>query len=385
MLAMQERAVFSAEHEQFRQTVRRFFRQEVDPYYKQWEKDGCLDPVVWKKAAQYGILQAGIPAEYGGQGGDFLHHAILHEEAGFSLGGISMGGGLSTDSSSYLIYAGGTERQKKEWLPRFARGEVISEACFTEPQAGSDLKNIRTIARRDGDDYVVSGSKTWCTNGTVLTLLPVFARIDDPAGNAPDTGIFLIDADMKGVQKSRPIETIHRGCGVEIELYLEDVRVPADRLIGEGGKGALKNVLGVITDMRVAQACRFLAGAELAFDLTVDYTKSRELFGQTVFDFQNTQFELASMMTSIRTLRPYVDECLVKIAKGTLTPAESAMAKLAASEVEFSVADRCLQLYGGMGVARETPISSIWTSARIHRIFLGPSEIQRQTIARSIG
>lgn len=383
MLAMQERPVFSAEHEQFRQTVRRFFRDEVDPNYKEWERAGTYDPAIFRKAGEYGILQAGIPVEYGGQGGDFLHHAILHEEAGYSLGGVSMGGGLSTDSSSYLIYAAGTEAQKREWLPRYASGEVIAEACFTEPQAGSDLKAIKTIARRDGDDFILSGAKMWCTNGLHCTLLPTYARMENADGTI-GAGIFLVDGDMPGVTKSKPIETIHRGCGVEIEIFYEDVRLPADRLIGEGATNALGNALGVITDMRVAQACRFLAGAEFAFDLTVDYVKNRKAFGQTVFDFQATQHALAEMKTQITVARPYVDICLEKIRAGTLTPAESAMAKLATSEIEFSVADRCLQLHGGMGIALETPISGIWTSSRIHRIFLGTSEIQKNAIARSI-
>jgi acyl-CoA dehydrogenase len=379
--ADQPRAVFSDGHDQFRQTVRRFFRDEIDPHYRAWERAGCYDPAIFRRAGEYGILQAGIPAEYGGQGGDFLHHAILHEEAGYSLGGISLGGGLSTDSSSYLIYAGGTEAQKREWLPRYASGEVIGEACFTEPHAGSDLTAIRTTARRDGGDYVISGQKMWVTNGSVLTLLPVFARIEGPDGG-PKTGIFLVDRAMPGVTMSQPIATIHRGCGVENQLFLDDVRVPANRLLGEGDKDALKNALGVITDMRVAQAARFLAGAETAFELTLDYVRQRQAFGQAVFDFQNTRHRLADIKSEIVALRPFVDGCLAKIAAGTLSPDESAMAKLMASEAEFAIADRCLQLHGGMGLAQETPISGIWTSARIHRIFLGTSEIQRNAIAR---
>ncbi|WP_114951629.1 acyl-CoA dehydrogenase family protein [Sphingosinicella terrae] len=382
-LARQERPVFSSEHDQFRETVRRFFRDEVDPHYKAWEKVGIYDPAIFRKAGEYGILQAGIPAEYGGMGGDFLHHAILHEEAGYSLGGISMGGGLSTDSSSYLIFAGGTEGQKREWLPRYASGEVIAEACFTEPHAGSDLRAIRTIARRSGSDYVINGAKMWCTNGVHLNLLLTYALVEKEDGSV-GAGIFLVDGDMPGVTKSRPIETIHRGCGAETEIFYEDVRVPADRLLGESQGNAMASVLKIITDMRVAQACRFLAGAETAFDLTVDYVRSRKAFGQTVYDFQATQHALAEMKTAIATLRPFVDQCLDKIRHGTLTPAESAMAKLAASETEFSVADRCLQLHGGMGIALETPISGIWATARIHRIFLGTSEIQKNAIAHSI-
>lgn len=384
MLATQPRKVFTPEHEQFRTTVKRFFRDEVEPNIKEWETAGAFDPAIFRKAGQYGLLQAGIPVEYGGMGGDFMHHAILHEEHGYSLGGASMGGGFGTDGSSYLIYAGGTEAQKKEWLPRYASGELIAEVCFTEPHCGSDIGAIRTVAKPSGGDYVINGSKMWVTNGTLCTMLPVFARIDRPDGKAA-TGIFLVDADMPGVQKSKPIRTIHQGCAVEAEVFFEDVRVPADRLLGEDPNGnALKNIVPVLVNMRAAQALRFQAAAETGFDLTVEYVKNRRAFGQTVFDFQNTQFQLADVKTELTVMRAFLDQCLLKMREGTLTAEESAMAKLAASETEFRALDRCLQLYGGMGVAHEMPISQLWTAARIHRIYLGTSEIQRQVIARSI-
>ena len=384
MLSAQPRNDFSSEHQQFRETVRRFFRNEVDPHIKEWEKAGTFDPSIFRKAGEYGILQAGIPVEYGGMGGDFVHHAILHEEHGYSLGGSSMGGGFGTDGSSYLIYASGTEEQKKEWLPRYASGEVIAEVCFTEPHCGSDLNAIRTTAKKVGDDYVINGSKMSVTNGSMLTMLPVFAKFESSDGK-PASGIFLIDGDMRGVHKSKPIRTIHQGCSVESEVYFEDVRVPANRLLGEDPFGsAMPNILPVLINMRAAQALRFQAAAETAFDLTVDYVKERKAFGQRVFDFQNTQFQLANMKTELTVMRAFLDQCVTKMADGSLTAEESAMAKLAASELEFKVIDRCLQLHGGMGVAHEMPISQLWTGARIHRIFLGTSEIQRQTIARGI-
>jgi len=383
MLAKQPRAVYSPEHEQFRETVRRFFRDEVEPNIKEWEKAGAFAPDLFRTAAKYGILQAGMPAEYGGMGGDFLHHAIVHEEHGYTTAGASIGGGLGIDGSSYLILYAGTEEQKREWLPRYASGEVVAEVCFTEPHSGSDLTAIRTHARKDGSDYIINGSKMWVTNGTYCNLLPVFAKTELADGKY-GTAIFLLDADMPGVRKTQAINTLHKGCAIEIEIYFEDVRVPKERLLGGKENGVFKDLMRVLTDQRLAEAARFLAASELAFDLTVDFVKNRHAFGQTVFEFQNTQFQLADILTEITVLRPFIDQCLAKTVDGTLTPRESSMAKLKASETEFAIMDRCLQLHGGMGFAHEMPISQLWTLSRVHRVYLGTSEIHRVTIGKSI-
>ncbi len=378
------RNVFSPEHEQFRETVKAFFRKEVEPNVKEWEKAGIYDPAIFPKAAEYGLLQAGIPVEYGGMGGDFLHHVILHEEHGASVAGASIGGGLGIDGSGYVIWAGGTEEQKKEWLPRYASGETIAEASFTEPQSGSDVAGFRTFARKDGDDYVVNGSKTWVTNGSLCTMLPTVVKMELEDGKT-GLSVLLIDADSKGLTRSSGIETLHRGAANEAEIFYEDVRVPKERLLGGKPGGGFKQVMSVLNDMRIAEAARFVAAAELGFDLTVEFVKNRHAFGQRVFDFQNTQFVLADIKTEIAVARAFVDQCLAKTLDGTLTATESSMAKLHASEMEFSVLDRCLQLHGGMGYAHEMPISQLWTFARAHRIYLGTSEIHRLAIGRSIG
>ncbi|MET0987619.1 MAG: acyl-CoA dehydrogenase family protein [Steroidobacteraceae bacterium] len=382
MLSTQPRSAYSEEHISFRDTMRRFFKNEVEPNVKEWEKAGGFDPGLFKKAAQYGLLQAGIPAEYGGMGGDFIHHTILHEEHGYSTAGASLGVGLCIDGSSYLILAGGTEEQKKEWLPRYASGETIAEAAFTEPQSGSDVMGFRTFARRDGSDYVVNGSKTWISNGSMLTLLPTIVRTELPNGKTT-LACLLIDAKSPGVTLGNRIETLHRGCAVEGEIFFNDVRVPADRLLGQEGSG-FKQAMGVINEMRIAEAARFLAAAELAFDLTVEYVKNRKAFGQTIFEFQNTQFTLADIKAELTVLRAYIDRCLVNSLKGPTDPVDGSIAKLRASETEFSVMDRCLQLHGGMGYAHEMAISKMWTLARVHRIYLGTSEIHRLAIGRSI-
>jgi acyl-CoA dehydrogenase len=380
---MSESEAYSAEHLEFKNTVRRFFEREIEPNVRRWEREGMFPRELFRKAGAAGLLQAGVPAEYGGGGGDFLHHVILHEEHGSSVAGASMGGGLGIDGSGYVILAGGTEEQKKEWLPRYASGEVIAEACFTEPQSGSDVAGFRTFARRDGSDYVISGHKIWITNGSLCTMLPVVAKTD-AAGGTRGMSIFLVDADMPGVSKSRPIETLHNGCANEAEFFFENVRVPAERLLGREEGGGFKQVMSVLNDMRVAEGARYLAAAEKAFDLTVEYVKERRAFGQRVFDFQNTQFRLAEMKTELAVGRAFLDKMLRKIRSATLTPADSSMVKMWLSELEFRVADQCLQFFGGMGYAHEMPISQIWTQARAHRILLGTSEIHRWALGRAL-
>lgn len=380
---MQTQEIFSDEHRQFRDTVRRFFQREIEPNIRQWERDGIFPRDLFRKAGAAGILQAGIPTEYGGGGGDFLHHVILHEEHGYSVAGASMGGGLGIDGSGYVIYAGGTEEQKREWLPRYASGEVVAEACFTEPQSGSDVAGFRTYARKDGSDYIINGHKIWITNGSLCTMLLVVCKTD-PQGGAHGMSLFLVDADMKGVSRSRPIETLHKGCANEAEFFFEDVRVPAERLLGGREGGGFKQVMSVLNDMRIAEGARYLAAAERAFDLTLEYVKDRRAFGRRIFEFQNTQFRLAEMKTELTAGRAFLEGLLAKLGNDSLTPVDSSMAKLWLSELEFKVADQCLQFFGGMGYAHETPISQIWSHARAHRILLGTSEIHRLAIGRSL-
>jgi len=382
-VGLQPREVFGEDHRQFRATVRRFFQREVEPYFRDWEKAGSFPPDVFRQAGAAGILQAGIPTEYGGGGGDFLHHVILHEEMGYSVAGASMGGGLGIDGSSYLILAGGTEEQKREWLPKYARGETIAEACFTEPQSGSDVAGFRTTARRDGAGYVINGNKTWITNGNLCTMVPVVCKTDSESGRG-GMSVLLVDVNTPGVSRSKPIETLHRGCANEAEFFFENVRVGPERLLGGREGGGFKQVMGIFNDMRVAEGARYLAAAELAFALTLDYVRNRRAFGQRILDFQNTQFRLAEIKTELAVGRAFIDSALEKIKRGTLTGVDASMAKLWLSELEFRVADTCLQLHGGMGYAHASPISSIWTHARVHRILLGTSEILRVMIGKSL-
>lgn len=378
------RPVFSAEHEAFRNTVRRFFQKEIEPNVRQWQQDGFYPAELFRKAGEAGILCAGIPTEYGGGGGDVLHHLILHEEHGFSTAGASLESGLSTDLTAYVLLNGGTEEQKREWLPKFASGEGIAEVGLSEPSAGSDARGIKTFARRDGDDYVINGSKMWMSNGPIMSVLFVVAKTEPRDGRDQHSMFIVPIKGTPGVTVSKPTELMLKSCGGVAEVFLDNVRVPARNLLGGVEGRGLTAGLSAITLGRLATAARCLAACELALQLTTEYTKNRRAFSQRIFDFQNTQFKLASMKTEIAVGRAFIDEYLRRLAAGQLDQVESAMAKLWASELEGRVMDECLQLHGGVGFSDEFPISKMYAFARVHRIYVGTSEIMRTIIARSL-
>lgn len=379
------RKIFSEEHEAYRATARRFFQKEIEPNVRQWQKDGFFPADVFKQAGRAGLLCAGIPAEYGGGGGDFLHHAVLYEEHGYSPAGAAMEAGVCTDTASYVILHGGTEAQKHEWLPQFASGDVISEVGVTEPHSGSDPRSMKTHARRVGGDYIINGQKMWMTNGPLMTTLVVAARTGEERDGRGAVSMFIVPIKgTKGVTVSKPIELMLKSAGGVAQVFFEEVRVPASSLLGgEEGRG-MRAALDCITTARLAQAARMVAMCELAFVLTVEFVKNRRAFGQSVFDFQNTQFKLASVKTELSVARIYVDELLARNVTGKVAPVDASMAKLWISEMEGRVLDELLQLYGGAGFSDEYPISKMYAFARVHRIYLGTSEIQRLTIARTI-
>jgi len=381
---MFERDIFGEEHHQFRETVRRFFRKEVEPYVGQWESEGMFPREIFRKAGAAGLLQVGLPAEYGGGGGDFLHQVIFQEEHGYSTAGASVEGFLATDLSSYVIWRAGTDEQKRYWIPRYASGEVVAEVGITEPQSGSDVANVRTTAISHGDHYVLNGTKIWLTNLSHCDMLIVVARTDPATKSAGGLSVLLVDADSPGITRSRPIETAARGSGNVGQVFFENVRVPADRLLGGVEGRGLGQIMMVVNDARLTNAARWLASCETAYGLTLDFVRNRQAFGQRVLDFQNTQFRLADMKTEIAVGRAFLDKYLLKGLAGTITFDETAMVKLWISELEGRVMDQCVQLHGGMGFANESAISKMWTSARVHRIYLGTSEMQRLAIAKGI-
>jgi alkylation response protein AidB-like acyl-CoA dehydrogenase len=379
------REIFEDHHESYRTTTRRFFQTEIEPNVRQWQKDGFFPAELFKKAGSAGLLCAGIPEEYGGGGGDFLHHAIFYEEHGYSPAGAAMEGGLCTDTAAYVMMLGGTEEQRREWLPQFATGDVISEVGVTEGHSGSDPRSIRTTARRDGGDYIINGSKMWMTNGPIMTMLVVAARTLPDEHSKGGISMFIVPIKgTKGVTVSKPTELMIKSAGGVAEVFFEDVRVPAANLLGGGEGRGMAAALGTITTARLATAARMLAACDLAFKITVDFVRERQAFGQRVIDFQVTQFKLAQMKTEIAVGRAFLDRLLLRNVSGKCDPVESSMAKLWISELEGRVMDECVQLHGGAGFSDEYPISKMYALARVHRIYLGTSEIQRLTIARSI-
>jgi alkylation response protein AidB-like acyl-CoA dehydrogenase len=381
------RDIFEPEHDAFRDTTRKFFKKQIEPNVRQWEKDGFFPAELFQEAGKLGLLCAGIPEEYGGMGGDFLHHAILYEEHGYSPAGAALEAGLLTDTVAYCMLAGGTEEQKKEWLPRFASGHEIGEVGVTEPHSGSDPRSMKTTARRDGDDYIINGQKMWMTNSPIGTMLIVAARMAD-AEDRNGVSMFIVDfreAKGKGLTVSNPLDLMLKSCGGVAQIFMEDLRVPKENILGGNEGRGLGSALGVISVARLAQAARMMAACELALKLTLDFVRDRQAFGQRVLDFQNTQFKLAQVKTEITVGRAFLDSLLKKSAKGPIDPIDASMAKLWISELEGRVMDECLQLFGGAGFSNEYPISKMYAFARVHRLYLGTSEIQKLTIARTLG
>ncbi|HTT83649.1 MAG TPA: acyl-CoA dehydrogenase family protein [Rhizomicrobium sp.] len=376
----QDRGIFEEEHHAFRETVARFYAKEVEPNVSRWEAQGIYDRDLFYKAGEAGILCPGIPEEYGGGGGDVLHHFICYEEHGYSERASGFEG-IDTDSTSYLILSAGTEDQKRRWLPKYARGEVVVEGAFSEPHSGSDVGSMRTHAVRDGDSYILNGSKIWITNTNLLDLCLVVARTSREA-EPKQFSMFIVDMTLPGVSRGRPIRTMHRGPGNLGEIFFDNVRVPATELLG-GRKGSgLKQGGHSLNVSRLALSARIIASCERALELTLDFVRDRRAFGQRIFDFQNTQFKLADIRTQIEVGRAFVDKCMLKALHNRLTPAEASMAKLWTSEIESGIMDTCVQLHGAMGLSHEHPISQMFTGARSHRIMMGTSEMQRQTILR---
>jgi acyl-CoA dehydrogenase len=381
-MSMPRRTVFSAEHETYRQSVRRFFAEEVEPSIQRWERQGSMDRTVVQKAGERGLLSPHIPVEYGGGGGDLLHQIVLWEEHGYSTAGAAFGSGLTADIIPQMILSCGTEVQKKHWLPLYASGKVLSDGLFTESHSGSDVASIKTSAHRDGDHYIVNGSKTWVTHSHLSEVFPTLVRTGGPGTKG--LSLLMIDPMLSGVEVLKPIDTMCRGASNLGTVYFDHVRVPASELLGGVEGQGMSQMLSMVTIARVALAARMLAACELAFSMTVDLVKNREAFGKKIFDFQNTQFALASMKTEISVGRAFVDSLLVRLNDNAVSDAESSMAKLWVSELEGRIMDQAVQLHGAMGFANENPISKMYTSARAHRIFLGTSEIHRIIISRSI-
>lgn len=379
---MHSRKIYNSDHEMFRDSARRFFKEEVEPHIEQWEADGVPPRSFWKKAGANGFLCSGMPEQYGGSGADFFYNIILSEEGGYGIGSGSLGIFMQSDIVAYYLLQHGSEALKDRWLPPMVTGDAIGALGMTEPGCGSDLKAITTTARREGDEYVITGQKTFISNGQSCDFV-ILACKTDPAKGAKGISLILVEADRPGFERGRNLDKIGQKAADTSELFFNDVRVPIDNLLGNEGRG-FAMMMEELPRERLTIASRALGESQRAFELTVDYVKERRAFGQRIMDFQNTQFVLADIKTSLALGWAFHDQCLAKIEEGTLTVEEAAMIKLWATENNSQVMDKCLQLFGGYGYMSEYPISRFYTDSRARRIFGGSSEICRMIIGRSL-
>lgn len=375
------RHVFNADHELFRDQVRRFVDEEIVPHHAQWERDGIVPRSLWLKAGARGFLCPMLPQEYGGAGGDFGFSAVVVEELA-RVNASAVGFTLHSDVAAPYILAYGNEESKRRWLPQMVRGERIGALALTEPGIGSDLKALRTSARRDGDHYVLNGSKTFITNGQNSGIVIVAAKTD-PAAGRKGISLILVEEGTPGFSKGRNLEKIGLHGQDTSELFFEEVRVPVVNRLGEENAG-FSYLMHQLAQERLVIGIRAAASIEAMLQRTITYTRERKAFGQTVFDFQNSRFKLASAKAEAAMLRSFVDECLAAHLSGKLTTERAAMVKLVAAEMQGRLLDEFVQLHGGYGFMSEYVIGQAWVDARVMRIYGGSSEIMKEIIARTL-
>jgi alkylation response protein AidB-like acyl-CoA dehydrogenase len=375
------RNFFSPDHEIFRNSVKRFVQAELVPHHHEWEKANRVPREIWRKAGDAGLLCCDLPEEYGGAGADWLYNVIVIEELAYA--GIT-GPGFMVHSEMVAPYilTWGSEALKQTWLPKMVTGEAIGAVAMTEPNAGSDLKELRTRADRDGDDYIINGQKTYISNGQNCDFILLACKTDKNAG-AKGISILLTEASRPGFARGRNLEKIGLKAQDTSELFFEQLRVPVANRLGGEGQG-FKMLMTKLAQERLTQAIRSICVAEAAIAWTVQYTTERKAFGGTIADFQNTQFVLAGLAAETTALRVFTDWCIQRHLTKDLTPVEAAKVKLLVTDLHCKVVDRCLQFFGGYGYMTEYPIARAYIDARITRIAGGAAEIMKQIIARDL-
>lgn len=376
------RFAYNEDHEAFRQTVRSFLAKEGVPNADQWEKDRLVPKSFWQKAGEVGMLCPTVPEAYGGLGLDFGYNAIVDEEMAYS--GVPAGFSLQSDIVAGYMETYGSEEQKKEWLPKMVSGDVITAIAMTEPGTGSDLQSIRTTAKKDGNHYVINGSKTYITNGQNTDLTLVVAKTDPDAQPAyKGMSIILVESHWEGFSKGRKLDKIGQDAADTSELFFEDVRVPITNCLGEEGMGFIY-LMSQLPQERLSIAVSTMASSQKAFDDTVAFVKERRAFKGVVFDFQNTKFVLADLKAKLQVGWAHLDWAIARHLKGELTNEEGAAAKLWHTDLQWEVMDKCLQLHGGAGYMNEYPIARMWRGARVSRIYGGTNEIMKEVISRKL-
>ena len=377
------RTIFTAEHEDFRKTVKRFFAEEVVPHREAWEAQQHVDRKLWNKAGEMGLLCVTMPEEYGGLAVDRTYSAILMEEQSYA-GDSGVGFSLHSDIVAPYINNFGTKEQKAQYLPRMATGELVGAIAMTEPGTGSDLQAVKTTAVLDGDDYVLNGSKIFITNGYLCDVVVVVAKTGNSGEGAKDISLLIVEAASEGFSKGKPLNKVGMKSQDTCELFFNNVRVPKANLLGgKEGMGFIM-LMQELAWERLMIAITSVAGAEAALKHTIEYTKSRKVFGKPVGAFQNTRFKLAEMKAELAIARVYVDRCIELTLKKKLGVDDAATAKYWTSDLMCKVIDECVQLHGGYGYMLEYPVARAWIDARAQRIYGGTNEIMKELIARTI-
>ncbi len=366
----------------FRSTIRAFVQTEFEPHQDRWREQRFPDPDAWTKAGAVGMLLSDVPAEYAGGGGTFVHETVVVEE--LTRAGVPLHSFIH-DNVAHYILAYGSEAQKRHWLPRMARGELVGAIAMSEPTAGSDLQGIRTTARRDGDHYVISGSKMFITNGWHAGLVCLAVKTDPKATGPKAISLIMVETrDLPGYRVGRPLEKVGMHAQDTCELFFDNVRVPASNLLGPAeGRGGFQ-IMEKMSYERLAIGVAAVATAERAVAVTTKYVKERRAFGNPLIDFQNTRFKLAECKTEAHIARVFLNDCVERFIAGQLDAFTAAMAKYWLTDCECRIVDQCLQFHGGYGFMADYPIARMWTDSRVHRIYAGSNEIMKEMIASSL-
>jgi len=377
-----QRTIFEPEHEQFRDSVRKFMQTEVGPHADRWREAGMVDREVYLKAGEQGLLCVFADEKYGGAGIDDLRFDQIIVEENMRYGDIGFYINLHNDLVAPYIHKLCNQEQKDRFMPGIVSGETILAVAMTEPSTGSDLAGMKTRAVENGDHWVLNGAKTYISNGILGDLIVVAARTDPDRPHG--ISLFLVERGMEGFERGRKLEKMGLKSQDTAELFFNDVKVPEKNLIGEAGQG-FKYLAQMLAQERLIAAIGFMATAQTAFDLTLEYVKERHAFGKPIGAFQNTRFKMAQMRAELDMAQTYVDQCVLLLNDKTLTAEDASAAKLLTSELEGRVMDECVQLHGGAGYMEEYRISRMFTDARISRIFAGTSEIMLEIIGRGLG
>jgi alkylation response protein AidB-like acyl-CoA dehydrogenase len=379
------RTLFELEHIDYRESVRRFVAEEVAPHHEQWERDGIVPRELFAAAAEKGMLAMQVPEQYGGAGvEDFRFNQILSEEVSLAgVAGSGLGVTLHNDICLPYFLAFADDAQRERWLPGIADGSLITALAMTEPEIGSDLASLRTSATRDGDTYVVNGAKTFITNGINADLV-ITAVKTDPSQRHKGISLLIVERGMDGFARGRNLDKVGMHAQDTAELFFDDVRVPVENRLGEEGQG-FRYMTANLAQERLSIAIAGVAAARGALAHTLEYVKERTAFGQPIGSFQHSRFALAEMATEIEIATQFIDQAVLALNDGALTPEDAAMAKWWSTELQGRVIDRCVQLHGGYGFMLEYPIARAFVDARITRIYGGTTEIMKEIIGRSLG